>query len=73
MAKGKVKIDQERCNGCGLCVAFCPRGLLAIGEAVNAAGRRTARFLAGREQKDCDGCADCALMCPAMAMEVSRG
>ncbi|MHC4580561.1 MAG: 4Fe-4S binding protein, partial [Planctomycetota bacterium] len=27
---GKIKIDTERCKGCGLCVAVCPKGIIVI-------------------------------------------
>lgn len=31
MARRKViKIDEEKCNGCGLCISNCPEGALEI-------------------------------------------
>jgi ferredoxin-type protein NapF len=27
----RAQIDNERCNGCGMCVAVCPVGALSIG------------------------------------------
>lgn len=33
MAKRKIiKIDEEKCNGCGLCIPNCPEGAIAIEE-----------------------------------------
>ena len=28
--KAEFKIKSERCKGCGICVAFCPKQVLAV-------------------------------------------
>ena len=28
MAKGQVSFNQDRCKGCGLCVAACPKKIV---------------------------------------------
>ena len=57
-----IRIDRERCNGCGVCAAVCPYGALSIDHENKADG--------------CDFCADrldagsmpvCVEMCPAGA------
>lgn len=68
--KGKVKIDQEICKGCSLCIEFCPRGSLYVSKKLNLKGYFFAEF---DGQKGCTGCAVCALVCPEVAIEVYRG
>ncbi len=70
MPEGKIEIDRERCKGCELCLAFCPKGLLAGDGPINAGGYRSVRFSPGRGQEACDACARCARMCPDAAIEV---
>jgi len=70
MPRGTVKIDEERCKGCGLCVAFCPKHALALDEGcINSSGYHPAALLL---DEDCTGCAVCALMCPDVAITVFR-
>jgi len=65
---GKIAIDTERCKGCGLCVAVCPKGSIVICDKSNKKG-----YFPARQAKDeCTGCALCALMCPDVAIEVYR-
>lgn len=35
---GKIIIDIERCKGCGLCVAVCPKSGIAISKKSNKSG-----------------------------------
>jgi 2-oxoglutarate ferredoxin oxidoreductase subunit delta len=65
---GKIAIDTERCKGCGLCVAVCPKGSIVICEKSNKKGY----FPAQQGKDECTGCALCALMCPDVAIEVHR-
>lgn len=65
---GKIAIDTERCKGCGLCVAVCPKGSIVICEKSNKKGY----FPAQQGKDECTGCALCALMCPDVAIEVYR-
>jgi len=65
---GKIAIDTERCKGCGLCVAVCPKGSIVICEKSNKKGY----FPAQQANAECTGCALCALMCPDVVIEVHR-
>jgi 2-oxoglutarate ferredoxin oxidoreductase subunit delta len=67
--KGSIEIEVERCKGCELCIAFCPRGSIALSDRLNAAGYQSAAFDADGE---CTGCAICAVVCPEVAIEVYR-
>lgn len=65
----KVKIDIERCKGCGLCVLQCPHGCLRMSETTNMGGNMYA-MMNGNVSK-CTGCALCCQMCADLAMEIS--
>ena len=65
---GKITIDTERCKGCGLCVAVCPKGSIVICKQSNKKGY----FPAQQAKDECTGCTLCALVCPDVAIEVHR-
>ncbi len=67
--KGLIKVDQELCKGCQLCIAFCPKSVLSSASKVNSAGYLPVVFNDGSE---CTGCAICAIVCPEVAIEVYR-
>ena len=65
---GRIIIDIERCKGCGLCVAVCPKNGIVISKKSNKSGY----FSAQAVNADCTGCAVCALVCPDVAIEVQQ-
>jgi 2-oxoglutarate ferredoxin oxidoreductase subunit delta len=56
----EIRIDTVRCKGCGICVEFCPAGVLAMvdGHAVVVALEK------------CTACNMCDLRCPDFAITV---
>jgi 2-oxoglutarate ferredoxin oxidoreductase subunit delta len=68
--KGYIEINQELCKGCQLCIAFCPKGVIALSDKLTASGYTPVSFSDGGE---CTGCAICAIVCPEAAIEVYRG
>ena len=62
-------IDSERCKGCGLCVAVCPKNVLELMTELNAKGYFPA-FQARPE--DCIYCAICCTMCPDVAITIDE-
>lgn len=68
--KGKLTIAQDRCKGCGLCIHFCPKGILKEFSELNRLGYRP---VSPEEGGECTGCGICALMCPDMVIQVERG
>jgi len=62
----KIKINEERCKSCGLCVAFCPKKVLYISDKRNLHGYKVVAF---NEPKKCTMCGVCYLMCPDVVFE----
>ncbi len=63
MAKIKrkiIKIDQEKCDGCGLCLPSCPEGALQIVDG-------KAKLV---KESFCDGLGACLGECPQGALSV---
>ena len=58
MTRKIIQIDQETCNGCGLCVQACHEGAIAMVEG-------KARLI---REDYCDGLGDCLPACPAGAI-----
>lgn len=55
-------IAEDRCKGCELCVAACPKSVLALdGSVVNRLGYHPVRLL---DASRCTSCAFCARVCP---------
>jgi Pyruvate/2-oxoacid:ferredoxin oxidoreductase delta subunit len=55
-----IQIDEEKCNGCGLCVPSCAEGALQI---INGKARLVA-------EKFCDGLGACLGECPQDALHI---
>jgi ferredoxin len=55
-----IRIDEEKCNGCGLCVPACAEGAIQIRDG-------KARLVA---EKYCDGLGACLGECPQGALQV---
>ncbi len=66
---GHIKIDSERCKGCGLCIGVCPRKKLVIRETSNKKGFFPADQV---ETIECSACGMCAIVCPEAIIEIYR-
>jgi NAD-dependent dihydropyrimidine dehydrogenase PreA subunit len=63
MAKRKIiRIDEEKCNGCGLCIPNCPEGALQI---IDGKARLISELF-------CDGLGACIGHCPQGAISVEE-
>lgn len=58
-----LKVYLERCKGCGICVAFCPKQVLELSELE--------KVVVAREQ-DCIKCKQCEMRCPDFAIFVEN-
>jgi len=64
-----VKIRQEVCKGCGLCVDICPRHLIKIDKTrINRKGYHPAEY--DDPEGLCTSCTQCAVICPEVAIEI---
>lgn len=62
MERDIIKIDEEKCNGCGLCVPNCHEGALQI---IDGKVRLVSDLM-------CDGLGACIGHCPEGAIEIER-
>lgn len=67
--KGAIKVDIEKCKGCGLCVVACPSKVIALAKEVNGKGYNYA-YMANPDA--CTGCVNCGVVCPDTVIEVYR-
>ncbi len=67
MRRGEPVINKERCKGCGLCIANCPKKILSRTGDVNSQG---AYYTICTDVSACIACGACALMCPDAAIEI---
>ncbi|MBQ8322295.1 MAG: 4Fe-4S binding protein [Clostridia bacterium] len=58
MLRKIIRIDEEKCNGCGACAAACHEGAI---EMINGKARLT-------REDYCDGLGDCLPACPVNAI-----
>lgn len=70
------KIDEKKCNGCGICVEICPMDVLRLETKIDIITqseqkghlRKYTAYIAYPE--DCMTCYTCELKCPTEAIDV---
>lgn len=68
MAKYKVTINEQFCQGCGYCEKFCNRGCIEVlRDKFTPEGYLIPTFT---KPELCTGCGFCCWMCPHFAIEV---
>jgi len=63
--RGELCIITDWCKGCGFCVEFCPRGVLANSEAFNKKGYHPPKVV---KSEVCNHCDLCEMICPDFAI-----
>lgn len=56
-------VTRKLCKGCGICVAFCPKKVLALDEL----GK-----IYVKDPEQCIACGQCELRCPDFAIKVNK-
>lgn len=56
----KVKMLENRCKACGLCIEYCPKRAISISDNINILGYRTNKI----DDELCIGCGICYAECP---------
>ncbi|MDE6879707.1 MAG: 4Fe-4S binding protein [Odoribacter sp.] len=67
--RGAIVVDNEKCKGCGLCVAACPTKVIDLHSEVNGKGYHYAYM---KEPEACIGCTSCAMVCPDSVISVYK-
>lgn len=62
----KVKVNEERCKGCHLCIANCKKGAISLSGRTNKRGIVTVTV----DQALCVQCGVCYTMCPDLVFEI---
>lgn len=64
-SQGKISLDRERCQGCGVCRTICPVGVFDDLDPENKT-----RF---KDRSACFSCGACVKQCPEQALRLVRG
>ena len=62
MKRRIIKIDEDKCTGCGICIPDCPEGALQV---IDGKARLISDLF-------CDGLGACLKACPETAMELEE-
>jgi len=66
-ATKEIRIDDQYCKGCFLCLEVCPKKVLGRGNQRSRAGYSMPQV---ESLKDCISCLLCELTCPDLALTV---
>jgi NAD-dependent dihydropyrimidine dehydrogenase PreA subunit len=58
--RGLLRVDEQECKGCGLCIEACPPKVISMSERLNHYGYHTAVYAGA----GCTGCGICFMVCP---------
>lgn len=63
----KVKVNDEKCKQCGICVANCPKKAISFSDVINMKGYQPVVV----DDAACIGCGICYTMCPDWVFEIT--
>ena len=67
--KYEVIIESEQCDGCKICVDFCPKELLEVSEETNS---RMLHYVVITDPDNCLGCKQCERLCPTTSIFIKE-
>jgi 2-oxoglutarate ferredoxin oxidoreductase subunit delta len=62
---GQVMVIEDRCKGCGFCIANCPRQVLRVSSVFNKKGYHPPEVI---DTTRCVNCHFCEILCPEFAI-----
>lgn len=62
---GIVHVLEDRCKGCGYCIEYCPKQVLAFSTRFNKKGYHPPEAV---KADDCVNCHYCEIICPEFAI-----
>ena len=65
VTNGQVHIIDDRCKGCGYCIAFCPKDILQFSDRFNRKGYHPPMVV---KPGECVNCHYCEIICPEFAI-----
>jgi 2-oxoglutarate ferredoxin oxidoreductase subunit delta len=65
----KLLIYEDRCKGCGVCIARCPKKVLGFSKNLNKLGYYHVEL---QDEANCIQCKTCAISCPDVVIEVFK-
>ena len=65
VTRGTVYILEERCKGCGYCIEYCPKQMLAFSSEFNKKGYHPPYII---NTDECVNCHYCEIICPEFAI-----
>jgi 2-oxoglutarate ferredoxin oxidoreductase subunit delta len=64
----EIIIDSEQCDGCELCLSFCPKELIEISE--DKFNSRMLHYAIVVKPEECAGCKQCERLCPTVSLYI---
>ncbi len=68
-ARGTIYLSASRCKGCGFCVEYCPKDVLALSDRFNRKGYHPPEAV---REEECVHCGLCESICPDFAIFTVR-
>lgn len=66
--KYEILIDSEQCDGCELCLSFCPKDIIEISE--QNFNSRMLHYAIVVKPEECGGCRQCERLCPTVSLYI---
>ncbi|MEM2986499.1 MAG: 4Fe-4S binding protein [Nitrososphaerota archaeon] len=63
----EIVIDEEKCKGCGICIALCPLKVLIKSDKLSSQGVNLPFPI---DKDKCSGCKICEYYCPDFAIYI---